>query len=80
MKRGLAENKANNLNKRKESNSMKGLKKIREERGLTQTQLAEAIGVKQQAVSFFERGAREPNLKMLKKLSGYLGCKIDDLL
>jgi transcriptional regulator with XRE-family HTH domain len=58
----------------------KKIKAIRKKRGLTQKQLAELLGVKQQNVSDWERGERSPSVKNLKKLSEILNCQIDDLV
>lgn len=60
---------------------MQGLKQKREERGLTQTTLAQAIGVQQSAVAQWESGTVElPRKKWLDKLCKLFNCKIDDLL
>lgn len=58
----------------------KKIKAIRKKRGLTQKQLAELLGVKQQNISDWERGERSPSVKNLKKLSEILNCQIDDLV
>lgn len=57
-----------------------GVKEMRKKRGLTQKQLAELLGVKQQNISDWERGERSPSVKNLKKLSEILNCQIDDLV
>lgn len=57
-----------------------GVKEMRKKRGLTQKQLAELLGVKQQNVSDWERSARSPSVKNLKKLADALNCRIDDLI
>jgi transcriptional regulator with XRE-family HTH domain len=56
------------------------IKAIREKRGLTQKQLADRLGVKQQNISDWERGERSPSVKNLKKLAEVLNCQIDDLV
>ena len=56
------------------------VKEMRKKRGLTQKQLADRLGVKQQNVSDWERGERSPSVKNLKKLSEILNCQIDDLV
>jgi transcriptional regulator with XRE-family HTH domain len=53
---------------------------MRKKRELTQKQLAELLGVKQQNISDWERSARSPSVKNLKKLSEILNCQIDDLV
>ena len=59
---------------------MNGLKQKRNERGLTLLQLANAIGVKQAAVSLWEQGERFPRKAALDKLCEFFNCKVDDLL
>ena len=56
------------------------LKRIRIEKGLTQTQLAEACGVTGQAISNYESGIREPSLKTLKMQANALDVSVDELL
>lgn len=59
---------------------MQSLVKLRENRGLTQTKLANMIGVRPNTVSQYEAGKREPNLEILKKLVNVLDCTYDELL
>lgn len=56
------------------------IKEMRTKRGLTQKQLADRLGVKQQNVSDWERSARSPSVKNLRKLAEILNCQIDDLV
>ena len=53
---------------------------FRRSRGLTQTQVADRIGVTPQAVSKWERGLACPDLVCLDELSDLLGISIDVLL
>lgn len=48
--------------------------------GITQAQLAEAVGVKPQHIGRWERGERKPKLEPLMKIAKVIGCKVDDLL
>ena len=48
--------------------------------GMTQTQLAEVIGVSYQQVSNWATGFRRPNMASLIKLAAALKCKADDLI
>lgn len=59
---------------------MQGLKVKRQERGMTLFQLANAIGVKQAAISLWEIGKRFPRKDTLDKLCKFFDCKVDDLL
>lgn len=56
------------------------LKRVREERGLTQQSLAERLYVTRQAVSRWECGARYPDLLTAKKVSTILDVSLDELL
>lgn len=47
--------------------------KIRKELGLTQTELAEKMGTKQENISRFESGTYNPTLKFLWKMAKALG-------
>ena len=47
---------------------------------LTQSEVALAVGVSQQAVSLWETGAREPSIEVLIKLSELFNCSVDELL
>ena len=57
--------------------------KIRAKRraiGLTQTQLAKAVGASLSAVVTWEKGTRSPQMAALKSLAIVLKCTIDELL
>ncbi|MCM1235825.1 MAG: helix-turn-helix transcriptional regulator [Ruminococcus flavefaciens] len=54
------------------------LKEFREQRGLSQTELAERVGLKQTTISQYESGSRRPNLSMAKKIADALGMTLDD--
>lgn len=55
-------------------------KSAREKSGLTQRDLAVAIGVDQSAVSLWEIGKTRPRAKLLLRLAEILGCSVDELL
>lgn len=59
---------------------MKKLREIREHFGLTQLQLGQKLGFGQHAVSTWEKGTREPDIKTLKMLSKFFNISIDCLL
>ena len=50
---------------------------LRKEKGMTQLELAEKMGVTDKAVSKWERGEALPDLNSLKKLAVTLGFSID---
>jgi len=59
---------------------MDKLKELREEKGLSQTKLGEALGVDQTTISQYERGVREPNIQTIKKICDFFGVSADYLL
>lgn len=56
------------------------IKKLREEKGITQQTLAEHLYVTRQAVSRWECGARYPDILTTKKIAEVLGVTIDELV
>lgn len=59
---------------------MEMLKILRKEKGLTQTQLANAVGLGRQAYAYYEKGEREPSPETLCKLADFFGVTVDELL
>ena len=45
------------------------IKKSREEKKITQVEVAEVLGVKPSTISKYENGTLEPNIESLKKLA-----------
>ncbi|MBR2697535.1 MAG: helix-turn-helix transcriptional regulator [Clostridia bacterium] len=58
---------------------MKGLKRCREAAGLSQPQLAAALGLTRMAVSAWETGTALPQADKLPAIARVLGCSIDEL-
>ena len=56
------------------------LKELRLKKGVTQKEVAEAIGCSSNNYARYERGDREPDNNTLKQLSKYFGVSIDHLL
>ena len=56
------------------------LKRIREEKGMTQQTLADYLYVTRQAVSRWEGGSRYPDLMTAKKMAEFLETSVDELL
>lgn len=56
------------------------LKVVREEKGLSQTELAAKTGLQPSAVSHFESGRRSPSFDNLRRLADALNVTIDYLL
>ena len=59
---------------------MQGLKQKRKERGLTLTEMAQAVGVQQSTATLWEQGKAFPRKSTLDKLCEFFNCKVDDLL
>ena len=57
----------------------KEIRRLREERGITQEGLAEALHVTAQSVSKWERGTSMPDVQMLPQIAVYFGITIDQL-
>ena len=56
------------------------IQKFRKEKGMTQEELAEKLGLSSQAVSKWENDASCPDISMLPKLCNLLGVTADELL
>ena len=52
----------------------------REKAGMTQNEVAQALGVNQSAVSFWESGRNQPRAKQMVKLAKLYGVTVDELL
>lgn len=56
------------------------IKEIRQEKNLSQTDIAKALGVTRQAISLYEKGDREPKLETWQKLADFFNVPVDYLL
>ena len=56
------------------------LEEIRKKKGLSQEDLARKLDVKQNTVSQWEKGKRNPSLPMLLNIAKILECSIGDLV
>ena len=56
------------------------LRKLRNDKGITQAQLAKEIGVSKSSINMYERGEREPSYSTLQKISQYFNISTDALL
>ena len=59
---------------------MNELKKLRKEKRMTQSQLAQLMNASQSAVAMWETGAALPRPDKLRKLAQILGVTVDQLL
>lgn len=57
----------------------KNIRKLRDERNITQQQLADSIGVSFQAVSKWECGITVPDVMILPEIANFFGITIDEL-
>ena len=56
------------------------LKEKRNQKKLTQKQVADICGITQCSYSYYEIGKRQPKPDMLKKLASVYDCTVDELL
>ena len=56
------------------------LKIYREKNKMTQSEVAEALGIKSATISKYESGLLEPNIESLKKLANLFNISVDELL
>ena len=55
------------------------VKKLRNQKGWTQDQLSEKLGVSMKHVQFIEGAHRKPSLKLLSKIAKTLGVRVSEL-
>jgi len=55
------------------------LPRRRDEEGLSQGELAEAVGVTRQTINAIERDRYDPSLDLAFKLAAHFDCAIEDL-
>ncbi len=56
------------------------LLKILDQRGIRQSELAEAVGVSQAYISYLVKGLKQPTAVTLKRIADELGCTMDELM
>lgn len=56
------------------------LKDIREEKGISQSELAKLTGIKQQNISRWEAGTTLPNIDFCVQLADFYGISLDELV
>jgi repressor LexA len=59
---------------------MERLRMVREQRNLSQKQVADYLGITSQAYGYYERGERNPGSDNLRKLANYFDVSVDYLL
>lgn len=55
------------------------VREFRLERGLTQDDLAQAVGVSRQSINAIERGRYTPSLPLALRFAQFFGCQTDEL-
>ena len=55
------------------------LRRIRQEKGLTQLQLAEMVELSQPIIAQYERGSKQPTVATASAIAKALGCVLSDL-
>jgi transcriptional regulator with XRE-family HTH domain len=63
-----------------EGSEVNRIKDLRAEKGISQNELAKALGLTQQAISAYENGLREPDLETLQKIADFFNVSVDYLL
>ena len=56
------------------------LRKLREERGLTQRAVSIATNLTETTIGIMERGEGNPTLKTVKKLADFYGVSVEELI
>ena len=59
---------------------LKNLKKLREEKGVSQRQLADVISLSQQSINKYENHNIEPDIDTLIKIADYFDTSVDYLI
>lgn len=56
------------------------LKQLREERDITQQQLADVLSCSQQSINNYENNGTQPDIEMLCKMADFFETSVDELL
>mgnify|MGYP001053935205 CR=1 FL=1 len=55
------------------------IRRLRQEKGITQQALGQALGVSATAVQKWERGQSQPNIQTLRRMADLFGVSLDEL-
>ena len=55
------------------------IRELRAARGLTQLELAKAVGVRRETIVFLEQGRYNPSLKLAHSIARLFDCKIEEV-
>ena len=56
------------------------LKRIIEQRGITQLELAHVAGVSDAFICYMFKGYKNPSVTVIKRIADYLGVTVDELI
>ena len=56
------------------------IRNLRKDNKMSQQELADVLNITREALSHYETGRREPNLRIMMKMSEYFGVSIDYLV
>ncbi len=56
------------------------LKLLRNEKNMSQQELADALGISKSSINMYERGERQPNFEVLEAIADFFNVDIDYLL
>ena len=56
------------------------LKLLRNEKNMSQQELADALGISKSSINMYERGERQPNFEVLETIADFFNVDIDYLL
>ena len=59
---------------------MQRIKELREEKNISQLELAKKLNLTQQSISLYEKGDREPSIDVLKSIANFFNVSLDYLL
>ena len=56
------------------------IKELRDEKNISQLELAKKLNLTQQSISLYEKGDREPSIDVLKSIANFFNVSLDYLL
>ena len=56
------------------------IKELKEEKNISQLELAKKLNLTQQSISLYEKGDREPSIDVLKSIANFFNVSLDYLL
>jgi transcriptional regulator with XRE-family HTH domain len=59
---------------------LRGLRQVRQRRGLSIGQLAEAVGLRRETIAHLEHGREDPQPYVMRRLEAALGVSAEELL